>query len=150
MFTKTNNSNCLSFWSLFIVYMNLSIICRNVRGIMSSAYALSEFLDENNVDVCVVTEHKLMTHSLHFMDTINKKYHPFSTADTSLDRYGPARCGKGGVSILFKKTISRKICLIETVQNERILGIKFVTRSTPPLFIIGSYMQADSHIDSYL
>ena len=118
---------------------------------MTDPICLSEFLDDNNVDICVVyTEHNLMSNSLQFMHTINTKYKSFSTADTSLDCYGQARCGKGGVSILFKKKISRKICTIETAKHEGILGTKFVTRSTPPLFILGVYIPADSHTDSYL
>ena len=60
-----------------LIYYNmamLSVMCWNVRGIMSSAYALSDILDANGIDLCIVAEHNLFTHSKSFLDSINHRY----------------------------------------------------------------------------
>ena len=114
----------ISISVLIITFMNLNLMCWNVRGIMSSAYVLSIILDESNIDVSVVVEHKLLPHSLRFMQCFNQNYNVISVADTSLNQYGPPKCGKGGVSIFFRKSLSPRITKADCVESERILAIK--------------------------
>ena len=49
----------------------LNILTWNVRGIISSAYCVSKLLDLTDCDFALLCEHKLLPHSLHFMDSIN-------------------------------------------------------------------------------
>ena len=78
---------------------------------MSSGFTLSEFLEENSVDVSVIVEHKLMSHSLYFMNSINIKYEVFSVADTSIDQYGPLKEG----CLFFLRSVSARILVKQTV-----------------------------------
>ena len=41
----------------------LRLVTWNVRGVMSSAGTLSKLLDQQNVDIAFITEHKLFQHS---------------------------------------------------------------------------------------
>ena len=124
-------------------------MCWNVRGIMSSAYALSDMLDKNDIDIGIISEHKLFNHSKSFLDSINPKYKSFSVCDSSIDQYGPAKCGKGGVAILYKKSLQSSISLIDCLDNERIIGIELKLINSERIYIIGVYMPSDSYIKHY-
>ena len=50
------------------LFNTLNIITWNVRGIMSSAASLSQTLDDLNIDIAFITEHKLLPHMKYFMD----------------------------------------------------------------------------------
>ena len=65
--------------------MFLNILTWNCRGIMSSAYPLSQILDTYSVDIALTVEHKLMPHSALFMDSIHSNYSSLVNLDRSLD-----------------------------------------------------------------
>ena len=128
----------------------LNIMCWNVRGIMSSAYVLSELLEKHDIDVCIVSEHKLLIHSRSFMDSIHPAYKSISVCDTTIYQYGPAKCGKGGVSILYKKSLSNFISEVDCVNNIKVLCLEMKSEPMESVFIIGVYMPAESYVDSYI
>ena len=56
------------------IIMLLNLLTWNVRGIMSSAFTLSQLLSCYNADIALITEHKLMPHSKCFFDSIHPSY----------------------------------------------------------------------------
>jgi len=45
---------------------------------MSAAYSLSDMLDQNNIDVTLITEHKLLPRLQHFLMSINPNYYAYN------------------------------------------------------------------------
>jgi len=62
-----------------ITLMLINFLCWNVRGIMSTAYSLSDMLDQKNIDIALITEHKLLPRSQHFLQSIHLNYYAFNT-----------------------------------------------------------------------
>jgi len=83
-----------------LLAMLFNLLCWNVRGIMSSAFSLSEMLDKRSIDIALLTEHKLLPRSQHFLSSINPLFYAYNTCDNSLDNFGHLRCGKAGTAIL--------------------------------------------------
>jgi len=121
--------------TIFYAMLINCIICWNVRGIMSSAYPLSNMLDSEKIDVALITEHKLLLRSLHFLDTINSKYKSTCSFDSDVDYFTHVRCGKAGTAILYRKDISNKATCIENIANDRISGIEIRVENCPPIFM---------------
>jgi len=135
--------------TIFYAMLINCIICWNVRGIMSSAYPLSNMLDSEKIDVALITEHKLLLRSLHFLDTINSKYKSTCSFDSDVDYFTHVRCGKAGTAILYRKDISNKATCIENIANDRISGIEIRVENCPPIFMFWIYMPAESDIENY-
>jgi len=57
--------------TLIFYNMNINLLSWNCRGIMSSAFALSEMLDRNHIDIALLTEHTLLLRSNRFLNTIH-------------------------------------------------------------------------------
>ena len=89
--------------------MSLNVFCWYCRGIMSSAYPLANMLDKYNVDIALISEHKLLPRSAMFMNSIHIDYDCYVNVDVNVDNYGPLKCGKAGTAILFKKSLSFSI-----------------------------------------
>ncbi len=96
----------------------------------------------------MINEHKLLPHSLNFLDSIDINYTSYAYADTSvnLETY---RCGKGGVAILCRKDIGFNITQLECNQSERIIGVELKTMSNESIFIFSVYLPANNNIDEY-
>jgi len=130
--------------------LTFNILLWNARGIMSSALTLSEALNVYCCDVALITEHKLFFSSLNFLDSINDCYFSHAVADNSIDPYSRARCGKGGVAIMYKKCLR-----IQPIENEiirnccRIAGIEINLENTGRLFVFCIYMPSDNDIKDY-
>ena len=115
---------------------------------MSSALSLHDLLEHTNCDVALISEHKLLPHSLGFMNSINGNCISHSCCDKTLDSYSMLRCGKGGVSILYKKTSASRIALINT-DSDRLIGIRLLGLTTKPFFIFSVYMPSNNCINDY-
>jgi len=116
---------------------------------MSSAFPLSQLLDDHDIDFALITEHKLLERSRSFLDSINSKYQAFSTIDHSIDQYDAIRCGKGGTAIMYKKELGTKLDTISSIDNDRIIGVELKLERTLPLFIICVYMPANNDKEAY-
>ena len=126
--------------------MLLNILTWNVRGIMSSAYSLSYMLSFYNVDIALITEHKLMHHSQSFFDSIDKRFSVISTISKDIDPYSRASCGKGGVGIMYRKQLNCTVSPIDTIESDRIAGIEIRSPTMAPLYIFCVYLPADNNI----
>ena len=68
--------------------MFFNLLYWNVRGIMSFAFSLSEMLDKRSIDIALITEHKLLPRSQHFLSSIHPLFYAYNTCDNSLDNFG--------------------------------------------------------------
>ena len=131
--------------------MSLNIMSWNVRGIMSSAYSLSCLLDENDIDIALLSEHKLFNYSSEFLKSINTKYDYVSVEQSYDNPYSKAKCGQGGVAIMFKKSLSGRIAHIDHIKNERILGIELkpTEKEYESVYVFSIYLPAQNNITDY-
>ena len=125
------------------IIMGLYIATWNVRGAMSSALSLHDLLEQTNCDVALISEHKLLPHSLVFLNSINGNYISHSCCDKTLDCYSMLRCGKGGVSIMYKNTLASRIELINT-DRYRLIGIRLLGLTAKPFIIFSVYMPSNN------
>ena len=63
---------------LLILLIMASTECRiltwNVRGIVSSAGSLSKLLDDKNIDIAIISEHKLREQQETFLNSVHSNY----------------------------------------------------------------------------
>jgi hypothetical protein len=115
---------------------------------MSSTISLSSILDETKCDIALINEHKLLPHSLTFLESIHKEYKGVEIADRDLQIYEQSHCGKSGVGIMYKKTLEQNIKVIDC-KSDRIIALKLNRLMALPLFIFCVYLPADNDIDNY-
>lgn len=145
---EMNCKTCKTNLIRFILIMLLNLLCWNSRGIMSSAFSLSEYLDSYDIDIALISEHKLFPKSATFLESINQSYSAFATFDCSLDQYGPLRCGRAGTAVLYKKALNGSINRLP-VQSDRIIGIELYCNNTAPLYILCTYLPACQNVSLY-
>ena len=126
----------------------LNILTWNERGIMSSAYCVSKLLDLTDCDFALLCEHKLLPHSLHFMDTINQIYIGYTTNDFTLDGLTTYSRGKGGVSILYKKELRSYTHRLD-IRHDKIIGVQVHTIVARPLFVFCAYLPPENDVSAY-
>ena len=71
------------------------------------------------------------------------------TIDNSIEQYGPVRCGKSGVAIMYKKTLSYCIERVENIFNDRIIAIEVKCIDSLPLFMFCVYLPACNDLELY-
>ena len=108
----------------------------NVRGAMSSAGSISYLLDKYDVNIACISEHKLKPQCESFLNSINSKYDAYTMCEP-VER---DRCGKAGVSIMYKKDLS--FCVNKLPNNyHRTIGIKLTQEYySTPIYIFCVYM----------
>ena len=122
--------------------MNCNVLTWNVRGAMSSAGSISYLLDKYNIDIACIIEHKLKPITSSFLDTIHGNYKALTVCDESL-----VKCGKGGVSILYKKSLAFSTKSILNTNSHRIVGIQLYCENMLPVYIFSIYMPSVNYID---
>ncbi|MCG8079181.1 MAG: endonuclease/exonuclease/phosphatase family protein, partial [Candidatus Thiodiazotropha taylori] len=105
---------------------------------MSTAASLSKLLDDYEIDFAFISEHKLRIEHKAFLESIHCNYGAITLCDSSV--IPGARCGKGGVAILYKKQCQFSVTPLEIHINDRILGIKIDQRNTKPIYAFSVYM----------
>ena len=91
---------------------------------MSSVSYGSEFLEKFGMDICSIREHWLFSYNLHFLGSIQNKYDFHAMADADLDMVSNRKVGKGGLCLLWKKSLSNKIAPL-TLNCKTIIGIQY-------------------------
>ena len=107
----------------------LNTLVRNTRGIRSC------LLDQYSVDLALICEHKLFSHSREFLGLIHKDYNYISVESCSITPYSLATCGKGGLAILTKKTLPCYVSHIDTGGSERIIGVELKYHNMSPMIL---------------
>ena len=128
--------------SIYTVIIILAPACRiltwNVRGIMSSSGSLSKLFDIYEIDFAFISEHKLRIEHEVFLDSVHSNYHSITLCDSSI---APGtRCGKGGVTIMYKKNCQFSVTPLDIQVNDRILGMKIDQHDAMPIYAFSMYM----------
>ena len=69
---------------------------------MSSSLCLNELLDKTRCDIALICEHKPLAYNSSFMDCLHSDYKSITCCDNNIDSYSTLRCGKCGISIMYK------------------------------------------------
>ena len=125
--------------------MNLRFMSWNVRGIMSSAGSLSYALNKEHIDVAFISEHKLFEHSKSFMGSIEPLYDHITQCDDDFSTYNNIKCGKGGVSILYRKTLNFNIRAMDEIADPRIVGVEITCQSETKIFAFSIYLPSANY-----
>ena len=121
----------------------------NATGVMSSCTYLCNTLNENSIDICGIAEHWLFERDLHFLDSIDNMYCSYAVSDFSLSLPSNRRVGKGGVCILWKRSLSNMITQLE-IDDDRIIGIKIQINSENIIYVFQVYVPCSNHgIESF-
>ena len=72
----------------------------------------------------------------------------FTRCDTSIDKYSLVRCGKGRISIMYRKTLKSNIELLD-IGNDRLAGIKLRGPNPRPYYIFVNILPANNDINFY-
>ncbi|MEW8547703.1 MAG: endonuclease/exonuclease/phosphatase family protein, partial [Candidatus Thiodiazotropha sp.] len=114
---------------------------------MSSALCLNKLLENTGCDIALINEHKLLSHNSSFLNSLNSNYLSHTHCEMT-DPFSFSYCGRGGVSILYRKSLTYNVETLN-VGNERIVGIKVVGLGPKPYFIFSVYMPASNNINDY-
>ena len=112
---------------------------------MSSAASLLKWLKLENIDIAFITEHKLFNHSKYFMDTIAEDYKNITFCDETFNTYGNLKCGKGGVSILYKSSLDFSVRNMDEISDERIIGLEIYCNNNAKLYAFCIYMPSANY-----
>ena len=126
---------------------NLKVLSFNCHGVKSSSNTLQQFTKD--VDILMIQEHWLYPDELTYMSFLSENFCSFSispmTTDDKLLRGRP----HGGVSILWRKSLSH---IVKTIKydDDRIIGIEMKT-STHTLLFLCCYLphECDMFYDDY-
>ena len=128
--------------------MLFNFLCLNVRAKVSPAYRLSDTLDYQPIDLALITEHKLLPRSQHFLSSIEHNFYASNTCDSSTDNSGNLRCGKAGTAIMIRKTLQKYVSHVN-ISNERIIGMDLRSGNQLPLYVFCVYMSSDNNVILY-
>ena len=110
---------------------------------------LSKMLDNYNVDIAILSEHKLLPQSKEFLDSVNNNYSSYVKTDSSIDPYKSFSRGKAGISILYKKSLSPLLSHIDDMESDRLFITEVKVKHSTPLYIICAYMPAENNLTYY-
>ena len=133
---------------------NINILCWNVRGVISSSLCLCDMLVQTKCDIAIICEHKLKCINANYLDTMNRDYCSMvciencDSNDHVTNR--TAFLGKGGVGIMYKKTLQFSVVEIPDIASPRIIGVELRRKHSRPLYIFGVYLPSDSNVQSYV
>ena len=102
-----------------------------------------------NLDIALLTEHKLLLRSNRFLNTIHYDYDCTVKIDDKVEQYGSLKCGKGGTAIMYKKCLSNFISQVQLFESHRVCGIEIRCDNLQPLFIFCVYLPANNDVEYY-
>ena len=105
---------------------------------MYSSRYLSKLLKYSNIDVCAISEHWLFNDNLNCINTIDTSYTSIGVCDASVNPLDPYRRGKGGVALVWKKSL--KVSGITIPDEDRIIGISMKSDCSKLFFIFCVYL----------
>jgi exonuclease III len=112
---------------------------------MSSSVCLTNLLRLFDCDIAVISEHKLSESCSQFFSRIDNNYISLAKFEKSNRN---DEIGKGGVAILYKKSLEFYTSSVYTNCN-RVVGICLNTPNHVPLFVFGVYLPSENDIDQY-
>lgn len=126
------------------MYLKLKIGSFNVRGIMPGTSYVCHIMDTYDLDIMCLCEHWLYPDSLSYLSSMHTNYLCDPKADRSLNIYDSIRRGKGGVAILWKKSINSIVSKMY-IDDDRISGLCITLSSGARIFLINVYMPSSDY-----
>ena len=111
---------------------------------MSGASYASDLLRKGNIKVLGLSEHWLYRHNLHFLQSINCSYNSFGVCDNDLLMPSNRRVGKGGVAILWHKSLDHHVTPLD-ITSDRICGIQYRLNQHLHFYILQVYAPSSNH-----
>ena len=131
-----------------IIAKKLRLCTWNAGGLMSNVVHLQNCLEKS--DICVVQEHWLYPDSLNFMATVNANFTGWGRSSNDLNLDSIWRRGKGGIGILWGKSLNPYITKMDDLGDDRILVIRVKETEGQDIFIVGVYLPSSNcGIDLY-
>ena len=126
---------------------NLKVLSFNCHGVKSSSNTVQQFIKD--YDILMIQEHWLYPDELTYMSFLNEYFCSFSTSSMTTDDKLLRGRPHGGVSILWRKSLSH---IVKTVKydDDRVIGIELKT-STYTLLFLCCYLpyECDMFYDDY-
>ena len=118
--------------------VNLKLATWNATGIMSGASYVNKLLSQRHIDILGLSEHWLSDCNMHFLGSINCDYIAFGVSDRDLRIPSSRRVGKGGVALMWHKSISSRVSLLD-IESDRICGIQYRLSKNNFVYILQVY-----------
>lgn len=118
----------------------LKVCSWNIGGMMSNTLNLQNCL--LNIDICFLQEHWLYPDSLSFLDSFHQDFTGWGRSSHNLNLDSIWRRGKGGIGILWRKSLDANITKLEDLGNDRIIAIQVRLSNNKMIYFIGVYLPA--------
>ena len=123
---------------------NLIFATWNATGVMSSASYAGKLLTNERIHILGISEHRLNSSNLHFLQSIHKDYQSYGVIDR--DNYLPGRrpmC-KGGVALMWHKSLNNSITTLD-IDSDRMCGIQYRICSNRYIYFIQVYAPCSNY-----
>jgi exonuclease III len=130
-----------------MAHHDIKIACYNARGVMPSCRYIGDLLSRKRVDILCISEHWLFPEMLSFLDSIHIDYTGYGVSCKDLDPIASHRRGKGGVAILFKKSIQHMVTSLD-IDDDRICGISVSFCKDIVIKILSVYLPSSNHTNA--
>ena len=127
----------IMYWYFFYHYFMVVIVAWNVRGIISSTLCLSALLDREHCDIAIISEHKLKHESRMYLDSIHRDFYSIVRIDDNQLHNDGSFSGKGGVAIMYRKSLSFSVKEISCFDFNCVVGIQLTDSSGNSWYIFG-------------
>lgn len=125
-----------------MVSSQLRLCSFNCQGVIRNVLYVDKLLTDLDIDVMAISEHWLFPDSVAFIDSINTSYKSYARTDAKLNPLDPYRRGKGGVALMWKKTLDACVTPIDEPQtcDDRVIGIRVNLPNKRGLIIFSVYL----------
>lgn len=122
----------------------------NCQGAIRNVAYIAHLLENLKIDILCLSEHWLFPNSLCFLDSVSSDFCSHGVSDSGLDISDPFRRGKGGVAIMWRKSLNNNVTLLP-IENDRLMGISLQVDNNSYVTILATYLpSANADFNVYL
>ena len=123
--------------------MQLKLFSWNATGIMTGIPYLTSELRRNEISVCGLSEHWLGPHNACILNSIDTDYSAFTVTSRSPSVFNGRHIYRGGVSLLWHKSLDRRLELLD-IDSDRLIAAKLFLHDIS-VVIVQVYLPTSSH-----
>jgi exonuclease III len=94
----------------------------------------------NKTDILVIQEHWLYPDSISFLQSLHYDFTGWGRSSNEINLNSLWRRGKGGIAILWRKSLNANIQIMHDIGNDRIIAVQVTTDDKHNFYIIGAYL----------
>ena len=117
---------------------SLTITSYNCRGAMFSYAYLDALL--NTCDITCIQEHHLIPETSNFLKTIHPDFTGKVKVNNINNNMDGIRSERGGIAILWRKTINHTVTEIQCNNSDRLMGVTLTVPGKSPIHIFNIYL----------